>query len=283
MKTILQIASIAVLAGHGWEHMLRGGPYRAFFLNDNLMRGFAERLGYQWIDVLQNPAVDSAIMQGGRGVGVFFLIAALVACFARQLPKWMNGIFLLGGSFLLCFYAFVLFLEKAYQWGLWLEYAAQFTTPVFLFAALYWSVSKPKLIIALKIVIAITFICHGLYAIGFYPRPGHFVDMMIYGFGISETVAHQILFMVGIIDIVVAILLFLPYQWVVYMALIYTLIWGFLTSIARIVTTFEQDVMLASLQQHLPEVLYRFPHFLLPLLAIVLIYQWDRRHRAIGL
>lgn len=283
MKRLLQLASLAVFVGHGWEHLLKGGPYRAFFLNDAIMKNIVEVFGYTWIDILQNPFIDWSITQGGRVVGIFFILAAFVTCFVQQLPKWTNRIFLLGGAFLLFFYAFCLFLEKGYMWGLWLEYTAQFTTPIFLFVALYWSIQKPKMITALKFVIAITFICHGLFAMNYYPLPGHFVDMVIYGFGLTESTAKQVLFYAGLLDIVVAVLMFLPNQLVVYFALIYTLIWGFLTSIARIVTTFQSDLIGASINQYVPEFLFRFPHFLLPLIAMILMFQWNRRHRAIGL
>lgn len=283
MKRLLQLASFGVFMGHGWEHLLNGGPYRAFFLNDSIMQGLAESIGYQWINLLQDPTVDAVIMQGGRALGLLFVIAAIVSCFAQKLPKFVNRIFLIGGAVLLFFYAFCLFLEKGQLIGLWLEYTAQFTSPLLLFAALYWSISSPKMIFSLKVIIAITFVCHGLFAMGYYPRPGHFVDMMIYGFGIKESAAHQVLFYIGILDIVIAILFFVPVQFLVYSALTYAFIWGFLTSIARMVTTFQADLFFSSLNQNIPEFLFRFPHFLLPFIVILLIFQWNRRHRAIGL
>lgn len=283
MKIILQIASFALLLGHGWQHLSKGGPYRSFLLDDFLMQGFAESLGYNWADLLQNTEVDANILLLGKGIGIFFLIAALVALAIQWIPKWISWILLGGSSFFLLFMAICLAIDKGWILVQGLEYMAQISTPLLLCFYHHKNVHPPKLVNILKVVIAFTFVCHGLFAMGVYPIPGHFVDMVIYGFGVSETVAKQVLLVAGILDIVAAILLFLPKKGVVYTALVYMAFWGFLTTIARVVTTYQVDLGWYSLKQWLPEVLFRFPHFLLPIAAIVLMYQWNNRHRNIGL
>ena len=39
------------------------------------------------------------------------------------------------------------------------------------------SISYKQLVFGLKVAIALTFTCHGLYAVGYYPRPGKFIQM----------------------------------------------------------------------------------------------------------
>ena len=283
MKILLQIACFALFVGHAWQHLMKGGPYRSFLLDDYLMRRIAERLGYHWADLLQDPQVDASILMWGKGIGVFFLIAAIVVLLIEFTPRWLVWIFLFGGAFFLLLMSFSIFIEKAWIWAQWLEYSAQISTPIFLYFYQYKKVHPPKMVNALKVVIAITFACHALFAMGVFPIPGNFIDMVIYGFGVNETMARHILLMVGVLDTLIAILLFMPKKGIVYFALAYAATWGFLTTIARGLTTYQADLGWYSLKQWLPEVLFRFPHFLLPIVALVILYKWVNRHRKIGL
>ena len=53
---------------------------------------------------------------------------------------------------------------------------------------------EAETVLYLKIAIALTFSAHGLYAIGYYPQPGVFVDMLINILHFSETTAKDFLF-----------------------------------------------------------------------------------------
>jgi uncharacterized membrane protein len=81
---------------------------------------------------------------------------------------------------------------------------------------------------------------------------------------ISETTAIRFLFIAGILDFAVAILLFIPRLWK--FALLYAILWGFLTALARVFGTFSFDLTWLSLHQNLYQTVYRIPHGLIPLL-----------------
>ena len=122
---------------------------------------------------------------------------------------------------------------------------------------------------AVKALIATTFVAHGLYALGFYPVPGNFVDMTIFTLGVSETVARQLLFAAGVLDILAAVALFWPPTQSV--ACWYMIAWGLATALARVLAAFSPEAIGASLHQTLYLTIYRLPHGLLPL-ALLLSY-----------
>lgn len=84
------------------------------------------------------------------------------------------------------------------------------------------------------------------------------------GFGLSESAAIQFLKVVGILDIIFSLVLFLPFRPAQHLALAYAILWGFMTAAARIYTNFYIEFWWYSLVHWLPHTLYRFPHFLIP-------------------
>ena len=116
----------------------------------------------------------------------------------------------------------------------------------------------------MKWSIAFTFFGHGLFAIGYYPQPGYFIDMMIKGFDIHETLARNVLIVFGILDFIFAISIFIPK--LLSAALIYGILWGFITAIARITTSFNTDFLDNWIEQYLFAFMIRVPHFLIPLI-----------------
>ncbi len=263
---LLRIACIALLVGWAWLHLEKGGPYRAFFLNDYITRGFVENaLGINWVSFLSDISVAYKIKGFGQAVGVFFLFSALVVAGIQHLPKWLVQFTLWTDFVLLVFLSFCKYLDNAWVIAQFLEHAAQFCTPLFLYGFYYKKIPFPRLVFCLKVAIALTFVCHGLYALGYYNRPGYFVDMTIQGFGIQEDTAIMVLNVAGYLDILFSIGLFLPWPWFYKTSLFYIILWGFLTALARVVSNFHSDIFWYSLNQWVPETLYRFPHFLLPL------------------
>ena len=121
-----------------------------------------------------------------------------------------------------------------------------------------------------KIAIAFTFSAHGLYAIGFYPQPGVFVDMLINILHLSETTAKTFLVVAGILDFVLAIGIFIPR--IAQYFLIYAAVWGGLTALARVWANFYLAFPIDSLHQNLHETLYRLPHMLIPLAVLYILY-----------
>ena len=208
-----------------------------------------------------------------QSLGTLFLIAALSTIFISAKAHYLKWPIYLGtlGLGVICFADFY---AKNFYVGQLLEHAAQLTIPVFLISVTNkWN--RQRLHLFMKIAIAITFIAHGFFAIGYYPQPGYFIDMMIKGLGVQENIARNSLIFFGLLDFLFAIAIFLPK--IAKPALIYGVIWGFTTALARISTNFSFDFISNSLSQYVHEFLIRTPHFILPL--ILLLFSTDKINR----
>ena len=134
--------------------------------------------------------------------------------------------------------------------------------------------------------IGLTFIGHGVFAIGMpseitwlnHARPGKFTEMTMLCLGLeSEATAGRLLLAAGILDFVVVVLLFLR-GWPRFVGLVYMVAWGFATALARPWSYYEPTAAADSLMRWIPEMIYRAPHFGIPLCLILAL----RRRRAEG-
>ncbi len=267
---IVQIATVFLFLGRGWQHLFWDAPFRTFLWDENLMSGFVNNwLSMSWEEYVRSPEVDDGIQNLIKGFGIFYLLLAFFAFLIRKVPKILTWLLPLG-SVALIFLALLYTKNAFFSVGQFFEYTLQFLTPVFLFILVNQKMELKKLLLIFKIAIALTFTCHGLYAVGYYPQPVLFVQMTMNTFGISETGAKNFLLTVGFLDFVVAVLIFLPKKWSYY-ALGYCVFWGFLTTFSRLVGNFYPEFWVESLSKWTPESLYRFPHFLIPLAAMVLL------------
>ena len=272
----IQIAVVAVFLGRSIQHIFFDAPYRALLWDENWMTPIVQSLlGMSWEDYITNLNIDDAIQFAIRSTGYFYLFLVAVAILIRKTAKWIGSLLLLGSGCLI-FLAALYCKEKFFSSGQFFEYSLQFMAPIFLFIVAYTQRYSSRLILAMKIATALTFICHGLYAVGFYPQPGTFVEMTINILQVSETSAKQFLWTAGVVDFIVAAIIFLPWKWA-RMGLAYIIFWGFMTTIARIWAHFDIEIPLISLGQWSHESIYRIPHFMIPLaLFFILKYQHDR-------
>jgi len=86
---------------------------------------------------------------------------------------------------------------------------------------------------------------------------------------VSQNIAEQFLFIEGLMDFLIAIIIFIPKT--AKSALIYAAIWGFLTALARIVSGLHYDISIAIVMQYLHKTIFRLPHGLIPLIAYLLL------------
>lgn len=272
---IVQIAAIGLFFGRAYQHLFWDAPFRAFFWDEKWMSFWVEQFSnLTWQEYSTSLAVDDSIQNLKFGFGILYLVAGIFAIFAKQIPRVLHFAWLFG-SISLVFLAGLYCKEKFYSAGQFFEYSLQFCTPLIL----YYLIRKQEeeeepiffntsFILFLKIIIALTFTCHGLYALNFYPVPGHFMDMTINILGVSDGNAKLFLKLAGILDFVAALLIFLPRKWAM-LGLAYAIFWGFMTTIARIWGHFYWDFPWESLHQWAHESLYRIPHFLIPLFLLL--------------
>jgi len=275
---ILKIACCAVFAGRAWDHFRWSPPFRNLLWDQELMEPLIIKYTkYTWMQYATSAPIVNFIDWIITGFGIFYSLCAAISLTIKsnsnlyRLNKWT----LITGSVSLTFLSFLYCKEKFYHIGQFFEYACQVSSPILLI----FVVQKPifntaKNIFFIKCMIALTFTCHGLYAIGYYPTPGSWIDMVIMSLGISDKQSYQLLYVAGVLDIILSFAIFFPY--LCKPALYYAVLWGFITSLARIYGNFYSDAIGLSFQQYLHEVIYRVPHFGIPALAIFMIRQTEK-------
>lgn len=130
-----------------------------------------------------------------------------------------------------------------------------------------------KLYLLLAIFIGLTFVGHAAYALGLHYVPGKFIEMTTKSLMLNEQQAIDFLFIMGLLDILFALLVFVPQ--VRKIAIWYMIIWGLLTALARsyyvLGLELESDFFLVNL----PNTVYRLPHGIIPVLMLVLSRMMD--------
>jgi len=275
---LLQLAAFSVLLGRAWQHLYWDAPFRALLWDEQLLSGIVERFStMEWATYITSMEVDNAIGNSIKIFGFFYLLSAIITLFIRQLPRFFYH-FLLLSSGALIFLALLYCKERFLSAGQFFEYTLQFGSPFFLW---WWLRQEktlpisPRFIWLLKLAIALTFTCHGLYAVGYYPIPVQFMEMAMNILGTDETTSKTFLMTAGILDFAVAIGIFLPWKWARFF-LLYAVFWGFGTTIARVWANFNWDWLDYVLLQWLHESVMRMPHFLIPLAVLVEGYQRDK-------
>ncbi len=267
-QLLLKTCVFLIFIGRAYQHLFWDAPYRTFFWDESTLKPIIEGVfKTPWQDYVTSAKTDSVIQTIIKLNGVLYLIAAISVILIKKINrKWFRIPILIGG-FSLIVLTILMTKEKFYHTAQFFEHSIQFGLPFVLLYSFSEKFNLEKFIFVLKLLIAFTFFCHGLYAFGFYPVPGKFVDMVIQILGFSEENAITFLYIAGIIDFILAILIFIP-KLQLY-ALWYAVIWGLLTAIARIAANFYLDFPLQSIHQNIHEVVFRIPHGLTPLLVIL--------------
>lgn len=200
---------------------------------------------------------------------VFLLIFGLGLLFVWMKESKISFSGLMGTSGFFFLLAIIKFIGSGYQIAQLVELTLQFSSPALLAIALQ-SESKERLYAYFRLAIALTFLGHGWYALGFiYEQPPHFHEMVSnsLGFlGMKAAWTSEFLIAAGAMDMLVVIAMFIPKY--VKAGAFYAAIWGFLTSAARIASyvRFGPDFWL-QLSQYLPEFLIRTSHYSIPWLV----------------
>lgn len=265
---LFQLAAIAVLWGRAWQHWFWDVPFRSFFWDEALLRGFVEKqLDWDWSDYATSVVMDDFFWKLSIGLGIFYFVVGLLVMFIRRIPRWLHFPIPIA-SFFLFLLALLYFKSKFYSIAQLFEYGLQIGAPIFVMVYARIGTISDRFRRQVQLAISLTFVAHGLYAIGFYPRPGHFTAMVIEILGLSNELANQFLIVAGILDFVAAVIIWLPGLFRV-TGLAYCFTWGMATAVARIWANFYPAIWQESLFQYFHEFLYRMPHFLIPLALLV--------------
>lgn len=272
---LLQFSAVSVFLGRAWQHLYWDAPFRALLWDEQLLSVWVTQFtSMDWETYITSMEVDDWISFTIKCFGGFYLLAALLSLFLKKVPRWLHYGLLIGAVGLI-FLAFLYTKERFYSLGQFFEYTLQFSSPLFLY---YWVNALPsesfhnKFLGLLKVAIALTFTCHGLYAIGYYPIPANFLEMTMNILGVGNETAQAFLWVAGILDFMVTVGIFLPWKWS-RCFLGYAVFWGFGTTIARIWANFNWEWLDYVLLQWLHESVMRMPHFLIPFAVLIAFYQ----------
>ncbi len=267
---LLQFATICVFLGRAWQHLVWDAPFRTLLWDEGLMKSFIEYcFSMPWQTYITSPEIDAMIQGLIKNTGWFYLICAIMAMFINKWKK-IAGVFMILGSLSLILLAMLYCKERFFSIGQFFEYALQFLTPLFLYFTVKKGFVTSRLLFYMKLAIAFTFVCHGLYAIGYYPRPGYFIEMTLNILNIEEDLAIKFLSFAGIMDFIIGIGIFLPFRYAKWI-IIYAIIWGFFTTIARVWAYIELDYFIETSKQFIHESIYRVPHFVVPFVVYKLM------------
>lgn len=273
---LLRSTCAIMFIGHSWLCFNGQMPLRALLWDENIMSGIIAKLTEQdWNWWVTSPHIDDKISHCVMVQGFIFLFFATLSLIPIRKRSY-RYIYLIS-CINLVFLAFLKYLDNRIGIGNLLEHASQFTCPLvlFLFTANN-NLNRPLELLA-KVSVALTFIFHGLFAINFghdwnwlnHTRPGHFTEMVMICLGIDkEWSANQILFVAGVLDFLAAILIFTQRK-LIKMGLLYMILWGLLTAMARPWAHFNKSSVIESLNNWVPEMLLRTPHFAVPLCLLL--------------
>lgn len=265
----LQFFVACLFLGRAYQGLFFDFPLRTFFWDQELLEGLVTSwTGGTWQDYVTNRTfdLDTIINNLGFTFGGVFLILGALTLFINKLPdKIQWG--LPFGSFLLTILSFLYWKEKFYAYGQLFEYLIQVTAPIVLFYLLRGGVNSKRFHLIIKGVIAVSFCCHGLYAIGFYPVPGPWVQwtMRVFPF-FNDAESLTFLKMMGYLDFIAAVLLFVRSAW--RYAVIYCFFWGTATALARVICNFYIEFPVVSLHDWGYKTILRLVHGGLPLLLL---------------
>ncbi len=271
----LRFSAALMFFGRFWEHFRWLGPYRdVFYYPKGFFMATVQFFTNETVtEIYNNHFYENLVIYFSKGLGIVFLFAGIIILFYEKLKqlKWFVYLALFG--LLFCYWG-ILMGKHFEMWGIFFEHMAQLAAPV-LFLQFYTQNSYRITYLA-QIAISITFISHGLFAVGYYPQPGYFADMMIVGFRLTEHTARLLLIIVGWLDFLFGIVILIPFwrltqRWTrkIFLAFVwYGIIWGFLTALARFYVPYNTDFFWNVLSQDFYKVLIRVPHFTLPLFIL---------------
>lgn len=268
---LLKFSAFLVLFGRAYQFLFFGAPFRAILWDESLFAPIVEFIfNISWYEYATSAIVNQRIELFTKISGfVLFLSGIIVLVWDRINSSFFKRLLLGLGIFILLLMGVCMVKDKNFDILQLFELSLQIAAPIAIFCLKSSrDLVQFKWISYFKIAIALTFTSHGLFALGLIYVPGHFIDMTISILGVTESTARTLLLLIGILDILASILLFLPK--VYRFALWYTIIWGLLSAFARTLSGLNLELSSDWFHHYLYLTLYRLPHGILPLITLYL-------------
>lgn len=252
---LIRISTAILLLGKGLLHFTSDQPYHHIFENHDIVC---------------------------YGFGAILLVLGGLTFLPLELLKQTKLIYLFSlASMIIFIHTYGSYIAASSVPEQIIEHALQITLPLMF---IYFSTRKAIRLIRLNnllcVTVGLTFIGHGIYALGVHYLPGNFIVMTNECLNIESAQSGKFLFVIGILDIVLSVLVFIPRirQYAVW----YLIIWGLLTSIARTYYVLDDGFTYELFTVNLPNTLYRLPHGLVPIAILLIVVRMERNGKISG-
>jgi len=251
--SLLKLCLSLTVFARGWLTWKWDSPIRGLLWNE---LWWSERIN--WHDFALGS--DASITTGLEIFGIGLMLSAAVP-WLTSAPKlkWTRWLLIpMAGALFLD--SFARFIDSGNQLGMAIEHTLQWGCPLLLFIALRKELISRVWLIAASGGTMLTFVGHGLYAVGFHPVPLNYQIMTASLLGLGEAGVLKFLSTAGYLDFAAALgLAFKPLR---RYTLYYLIAWGALTALARVVTG-------PTLDPWLMETVVRSAHWMIPLLIFL--------------
>ncbi len=281
---LLQILGVALFGGRAWQAWFYQLPLEEVLWDERLAAGPVRWLtGMDWEAYTASELSMHLEDRLCTAAGYWWALCAVACLLVARWPKAVRPVLWAGAASLLVL-AVLYGKEDFWRPAQSAEYAMQLCLPVLIGMAATGGLSVRWIRLA-AVATAVTFAAHGVYAVGLYPRPGHWIQWCLNVFSMSEYSAGTALFAAGILDFAAAAALVFfvvrppssPAQrWALRATLAYCTVWGLLTALARLAGPAEYIAVSgweSYWRQNLHETLVRLVHGGLPA-----IWWWAERH-----
>lgn len=269
LEFALKLCVSLTLLARGWLTWRWDSPIRGLIWKEDWWSGILEQqtnLTWNEFAMISDPGITNLL----AGLGITLMMLAIVPWIVNSFPKlrWVRWL-LVPATLILVSDSFARWVGMEFDFGMAIEHSLQMLAPVLLLIATGQG-NRTKLWIAtLTVGVALTFVGHGLYAIGFHPVPLSFQTMTMKLLRCEQDFAMAFLQIVGWMDFVAAACLFIrPLKKV---GLIYMIGWGLATAFARVISHFDTASTSFGLDPWAAETLVRTSHWLLPLVLLGII------------
>tara|TARA_R110002096_G_scaffold242836_1_gene434673 strand:+ start:734 stop:1666 length:933 start_codon:yes stop_codon:yes gene_type:complete len=266
--TGLKVCVSILLLARGWLTWHWDSPLRSLVWQEDWWTPLIEKYTEStWADFAYQS--DPYITGSLTGIGIGLMLLSIIPWIAgRRCCQWVNWLLIVASAILLLD-GFARFVNREFELGMAIEHSLQIGAPVLLFLALRFPERKKPWIMASLILAALTFVGHGLYAMGFHAIPLSFQLMTKAILPIGDGAVIVFLKVAGWLDILCAVGIFV--RAIRIPSLVYMIVWGGLTALARAVAYFDVGSEGLGLDPWLVETLVRTPHWLIPALVLALI------------
>ncbi len=264
-KRTLVWTCFLTLLGYAWKHIFWTQNYLHKIYTESFVSFIYRLLGLKWKGFTNNQfELNRPYIYVMFFIGIIFLLTSLWVIIKDNKSK----IEFLLKQLVICSFFFILvgvlssFFKSKLSLNEPFEYALRLAVPLLFLKLFNVHQLTNRQVKIIKLLIAVTFISHGLYALNLFPTPSNFMLMTSNILSLNSKNSILFLTIIGVLDVLVSLLLFIKKT--EKQALYYIIIWGFLTTLARLVGNFGNLPFNDFVILWIPEFLTRCCHFLIP-------------------